>query len=76
MSDELNPAGKKWKIGLMIAGVVIGLVITDNDDLFELLGLKPDMRFPYQLLGTIASGCLGAWIGGLIDRARARRVKQ
>jgi hypothetical protein len=48
MPDETTHTSKKWKVIGAVIGAVVGLIITANDDLFQLLGLGPGSRFPFQ----------------------------
>jgi hypothetical protein len=72
MTDEPKAVGTRWKVIGAVVGALVGLTVTALDDLFELLGLGPEMRFPYQLLGVLAGGYIGAAIGKAIDRKRHR----
>jgi hypothetical protein len=73
MPDEQRIVGKKWTVVCAVVGVLAGLFVTASDDLFELLRLGPGLRFPYQLLGVLAGGWLGATIGKRLDWKKHQR---
>jgi len=73
MTSESAGVGRRWKITGAIVGVLVGLIVTGNEDLYEALGLGPQLRSAYQLLGAIGGGYLGAAVGKLLDRRRFQR---
>jgi hypothetical protein len=70
MSSKPKTVGKKWTIACAVLGALAGLIVTASDDLFDLLRLGPDLRFPYQLVGALGGGYVGATIGKLLDRRK------